>query len=87
MYIACYFWVSARLCFGEQSGGWHSGGLGAHTKKGSALLIMSLIGGGVLPLLFGSLLDTYAGYPQTAVLVLIPCYLLILVYATHGHKN
>ena len=61
-------------------------GLGAHTKKGSALLIMSLIGGGVLPLLFGSLLDTYAGYPQTAVLVLIPCYLLILVYATHGHK-
>ncbi len=60
--------------------------LGIHTKKASALLIMSLIGGGLFPLIFGVLLDAYPSHPQTSILVLIPCYLYILWYAVLGHK-
>ena len=59
-------------------------GLGKHIKTGSALLIMAISGGAVLPLLWGKLSDIYSS--QTAYLVLIPAYLFILFFATYGHK-
>jgi len=61
-------------------------GLGGHTKKGSAFLIMSLIGGGIVTVLFGDLLDTYTDYPQFSVLILIPCYLFIFYYSVRGYR-
>lgn len=61
-------------------------GLGRHTKKASAVLIMSLVGGGLLPLLFGDLLDRYTDNPQVAVLILVPCYAYILYFALNGHR-
>ncbi len=60
--------------------------LGPYTKIGSALLLMSVVGGGVFPLLFGSLIDHYPTHPQTAILLLIPCYLVLLFYATRGYR-
>ena len=60
--------------------------LGRNTKKASAILIMSLIGGGIFPLLFGDLIDRYAQRPQLAVLILIPCYTYILFYSINGYK-
>jgi len=59
-------------------------GLGKHIKTGSALLIMAISGGAILPLLWGKLSDIYSS--QTAYLVLIPAYLFILFFATYGHK-
>ncbi len=60
--------------------------LGPYTRIGSALLLMSVVGGGIFPLLFGSLIDRNPAHPQTAVLMLIPCYLVLLFYAVRGYR-
>ncbi len=59
-------------------------GLGRWTKSGSALLIMGIIGGSLLPPLYGMVSDRTG--PQTAYLLLIPCYAFLLYYATNGWK-
>jgi len=59
-------------------------GLGRHIKTGSALLIMAISGGAIMPLLWGKLSDIYNS--QTAYIILIPAYLFILYFATYGHK-
>jgi glucose/galactose transporter len=60
-------------------------GLGRFTKIGSALLIMGIAGGALLPLLYGKLADS-AG-TREAYWVLLPCYAFILYYATSGYKR
>lgn len=60
-------------------------GLGKFTKTGSALLIMGIIGGALIPPLFGWLIDTM-GSQASAYVILIPCYLYILYFAVSGHK-
>lgn len=59
-------------------------GLGRATSKGSALLIMGVVGGAVAPLLYGLLSD--AGNPQIAYWILLPFYLFILYFAAAGYK-
>ncbi len=59
-------------------------GLGKYTAAGSALLIMGIAGGALLPMLYGKFSD--AGNSQTAYWVMLPCYLLIFFYAVKGHK-
>lgn len=61
-------------------------GLGKFTKIGSALIIMMISGGALVPLVYGSLADTL-GNTQIAYAIMIPCYLFILYYATIGHKK
>ncbi len=61
-------------------------GLGRFTKTGAAILIMGIAGGAVLPPLYGKLGEVLQN-PQTAYLMLIPCYLYILYYAVTGHKT
>jgi FHS family L-fucose permease-like MFS transporter len=56
-------------------------GLGAHTKMASALLIMAIAGGAVMPLLYAQVSDL-VGSRQTGYLVLLFCYAEILWYAT-----
>lgn len=60
--------------------------LGIHTKKGSAMLLMSVIGGGIFPLIFGGLIDRNPSYPQNAILLLIPCYLVLFFFASRGYR-
>jgi len=60
-------------------------GLGKHLKTGSALLIMAISGGAVMPLFWGKLSDIYS--TQTAYIILIPAYLFIFYFATYGHKK
>jgi fucose permease len=60
--------------------------LGRHTKTGSAMLLMSVVGGGIFPLIFGRWIDESGGYPQTAVLLLIPCYLILVVFSSWGYR-
>ena len=59
-------------------------GLGKYTAAGSALLIMGISGGALLPMLYGHFSDT--GNSQTAYWVMLPCYLLIFFYALKGHS-
>ncbi|GAC16599.1 sugar MFS transporter [Aliiglaciecola lipolytica] len=59
-------------------------GLGVFTARGSALLIMGIAGGAVLPLVYGLISDAFDG--QSAYWMMIPCYLFILFYAIKGHK-
>ena len=59
-------------------------GLGKFTSKGSALLIMGISGGAILPPLYGHFADTGDG--QLAYVISIPAYLFILFYALKGHK-
>lgn len=61
-------------------------GLGRHTKTGSALLIMGIAGGAIIPLIYGTLAKSYGGNLQTAFWIMIPCYLFIWFFATKGHK-
>ncbi|MCP9756280.1 glucose/galactose MFS transporter [Lacihabitans sp. CCS-44] len=60
-------------------------GLGKYTKLGSALLIMMIAGGALLPLVYGKLSDLYS--TQLAYWLLIPLYLYLLYYAMMGHKK
>jgi FHS family L-fucose permease-like MFS transporter len=59
-------------------------GLGRHTKKGSSFLIMSIVGGAVVPVIMGSLADHYS----TALSYLVPliCFLFVFLYAIRGYK-
>ena len=76
-------------------------GLGKFTKTASALLIMAISGGAIIPPLYGKLVDANThelirgGMQQNEAIstastssywVLIPCYALILFYAIWGHK-
>jgi fucose permease len=76
-------------------------GLGKFTKTGSALLIMAIAGGAIIPPLYGRLVDTgkeeliAQGISEAPALaeaatasywILLPCYAIILYYAFAGHK-
>jgi FHS family L-fucose permease-like MFS transporter len=59
-------------------------GLGKYTAAGSALLIMGIAGGAILPLVYGYFAEI--SHPQSAYWMLLPCYAFILFYAVKGHK-
>ena len=59
-------------------------GLGRFTKTGSALLIMAIAGGALLPLLYGKLAVDLS--TQAAYWICVPSYLIIMYYAFMGHK-
>ena len=76
-------------------------GLGKFTKTASALLIMAISGGAIIPPLYGALVDgkkeelIATGINEGSALaeaasfgywILLPCYLIILYYAFWGHK-
>jgi fucose permease len=68
--------------------------LGKFTKKGAALLVVTIFGGAVIPFLFGLLKDYLQknadlSAPQAiqyAYLIALPCFLVILWYAYKGYK-
>jgi glucose/galactose transporter len=59
-------------------------GLGRFTKTGSALLIMAIAGGALLPLLYGKLAVLFS--TQTAYWLCVPSYLVIMYYAFIGRN-
>ncbi|WOD42696.1 sugar MFS transporter [Hwangdonia lutea] len=76
-------------------------GLGKFTKTASALLIMAISGGAIIPPLYGRLVDdnkheliangiaeadAAASAATDSYWVLIPCYAIILFFALWGHK-
>jgi fucose permease len=59
-------------------------GLGRFTKTGSAMLIMAIAGGALIPLLYGKLAVNFS--TQSAYWICVPSYLIIMYYAFIGHK-
>lgn len=59
-------------------------GLGKFTKTGSALLVMAIAGGAILPLVYGKISLSMGN--QQGYWILVPCYLYILYFAVKGHK-
>lgn len=58
--------------------------LGRFIKTGSALLIMAIAGGAILPLGWGYLSDLVGS--QSAYWILIPCYLIIFLFANRWYR-
>ncbi len=58
-------------------------GLGKFTEKGSAILIMGIAGGAIIPKLFASLKEHY-NFQAVFFALMIPCYIYILFYALKG---
>lgn len=76
-------------------------GLGKFTKTASALLIMAIAGGAIIPPLYGRMVDANkhelisngiietqatANASTNSYWILIPCYIIILLFAFWGHK-
>ena len=59
--------------------------LGRFTEWGSALLIMGIAGGAVIPFLFGYL-KTTINFQLVFLMLMLPCYLYILYYAMRGYQ-
>lgn len=59
-------------------------GLGKFTKTGSALLIVGIGGGAILPRVWASLGEQVG--LQQAFWIMVPCYLFIYYFAVSGHK-
>lgn len=59
-------------------------GLGSHTKKAASFMIMSIVGGAIVPAVMGFLADSYS----TAVSYLIPmaCFIIVAWYGWKGYK-
>ncbi len=59
--------------------------LGKNTSFASALLIMAIVGGALIPLLYGGLSDLLHS-THIPYILFLPCYLFILYYAVKGYK-
>jgi MFS transporter, FHS family, L-fucose permease len=58
--------------------------LGPLTKRASSLLVMSIIGGGLIPAAMGRISDL--SNIQKALIVPVLCYLYIIYFAVRGYK-
>lgn len=58
--------------------------LGPYTKRGSSLLVMSIIGGAICPAVMGVISD--ASNIQKAFVVPLLCYVYVLYFAVWGYK-
>jgi len=73
--IACYFFMSIMFptifALGIR-------GLGENTKKGAAIIVMSIVGGAVAPILMGLLADKHG--MRFGFLVPLLCFVAIMIY-------
>lgn len=60
-------------------------GLGRFTETGSALLVMGIAGGAIIPQLF-AVLKQHIDFQLVFLLLMVPCYLYILFYSVVGHR-
>lgn len=59
-------------------------GLGKATAFGSALLIMGIAGGSIIPMAYAGL-EKVINFQAAFLLIMVPAYLFILYYGLHGH--
>lgn len=61
-------------------------GIGEDTKPGSSWLIMSIVGGAILPVLMGTIIDLNHDHIQIGYSIPLVCYLVILYFGLKGYK-
>ncbi len=61
-------------------------GIGDDTKPGSSWLIMSIVGGAILPYGMGTLIDMNGDNIQIGYCIPLVCYLVILYFGLKGYK-
>ncbi|WP_022822768.1 L-fucose:H+ symporter permease [Hymenobacter norwichensis] len=61
-------------------------GLGDDTKPGSSWLVMSIVGGAIMPYLMGSLIDLRGDNIQIGYLIPLVCYLVVLLFGLYGYR-
>jgi FHS family L-fucose permease-like MFS transporter len=61
-------------------------GLGDDTKPGSSWLVMSIVGGAIMPPLMGTLIDLRGNNIQIGYLIPMVCYLVILLFGMYGYR-
>ncbi|RKD17260.1 glucose/galactose MFS transporter [Pelobium manganitolerans] len=61
-------------------------GLGRYTKIGSALLVMGIAGGAIIPQVY-AFFEHSMGSQSAFLVSMLPCYIYIFYYAISGHKT
>jgi MFS transporter, FHS family, L-fucose permease len=61
-------------------------GLGKYTDQASGILCTAIIGGALIPLLFGTVADSTGGNLKLALIIPIICYLYVAFFGFKGHK-
>lgn len=62
-------------------------GLGKYTDQASGILCTAIIGGALIPMLFGVLTDMTGGNLKLALSIPILCYIFIAYFGFKGHKT
>ncbi|MBC7389571.1 MAG: sugar MFS transporter [Opitutaceae bacterium] len=60
--------------------------LGLYTKRGSSFLIMAIVGGALIPPLYGKVADMLDNDLRASYFIMLPFYLFLLYYGFSGYK-
>jgi len=58
--------------------------LGNYTKKGSSFIIMSIVGGALMPFVMGTIAEKYS--TPTSYIVPLICFICVFLFAVKGYK-
>lgn len=61
-------------------------GMKSNTKSASSLLVMSIIGGAIFPVIMGNIIDRFGDDIQMGYLVPLICYVFVLYFGIKGYK-
>lgn len=61
-------------------------GLKSNTETGSSWLVMSIVGGAILPYAMGTLIDVKHDDIQAGYIIPLVCFVIILYFGVFGHK-
>jgi MFS transporter, FHS family, L-fucose permease len=56
------------------------------TKSASSLIVMSIVGGAIFPVIMGGIIDAMGDNIQVGYIVPLFCFFVILYYGQYGHK-
>jgi FHS family L-fucose permease-like MFS transporter len=61
-------------------------GIGDDTKPGSSWLVMSIVGGAILPYIMATVIDLNNDNIQMGYIIPLICFLVVLYYGLSGYK-
>ncbi|MDT4867940.1 fucP: L-fucose:H+ symporter permease [compost metagenome] len=61
--------------------------MGQHTKAGSSLLVMAIIGGAVFPVIMGNVIDRAGDNIQPGYYVPLVCFVVVLAFALRNGRT
>jgi FHS family L-fucose permease-like MFS transporter len=61
-------------------------GMKSNTKPASSLLVMSIIGGAIFPVIMGNIIDRFGDDIQIGYIVPMVCYVFVLYFGIKGYK-